>query len=217
MTESIYVLSDPDAIKQGKYKIGITKRTQYYLLRDYRRSRPEVKLFYFENCLPGTSKLIETEVLTHFNDKRILHESETPSEWIIANVDDIIQKINSVMNLVSKVNLLCDVELNDLKSKNVNSSKEKDNDGVNTVIDFINKYCDYQIDGFESCKDLYSRYESINPEHLSKVKFCSILLQQLSEHYKKEKDELKFKKNNLIHYKGIQFKATASNSSCNII
>src|SRR5665647_122311 len=90
-TGSIYVLSDPDSSKVNKYKIGITTRNRVKLLRDYRRSRPEVELYLFEKC--DNSRLIEESILKQFEKNRISHESGNPSEWLIVDLQVLLKAV----------------------------------------------------------------------------------------------------------------------------
>ena len=187
--EAIYVLSDPDSIRQNKYKVGITKRQKEYLLRDYRRSRPEVVLYLFENC--ENSKKIESFILQKFEKQRIPHESGTLSEWMILDVKILISEIKKI-----------------LKSENRDRSQVETVEEF-TVNNFISTNCNYSWYSSESCADLYNEYCNSGGQ-LNKMNFCRSLLAEITDYYKCDKSKVRIKKGKLTHYKGIQLKKNVS-------
>jgi hypothetical protein len=200
--EAIYVLSDPDTAKLNKYKIGITTRNKEKLLRDYRRSRPEVELYLFEQC--SNSKLIEEAILTEFYLNRINHESGKPSEWLIVDLNLLLKSVKFHVNR-NKPGL----QSNQLITTN---------DTVLYKVDeFVHEKCQLYITCSESCQNLYQNYAgSNNKNKLTYLSFCRALTQFLSTHYNKDKKDLKYKYNKLIYYRGISLNTGVPNY-CTII
>ena len=204
--EYVYILSDPDSIKNSKYKIGITKRNQEYLLRDYRRSRPEVKLFLFEPCT--NNKLIETEILEKFQDKRINHESGKPSEWLKIDVKLLIKEVKK---------LLINNNQNNQNNNNQNNNNNNNNN-VYSIGNFIRDCCTLNKDNSESCQDLYNKYIQTNALniHMSKNIFYKSIVEYIAEYYRITKKDVKIKKNGITYYKGIKIN-NVYNYSCIIL
>lgn len=184
----IYVLSDPDSINFGKYKLGITSRSEEYLLRDYRRSRPEVKLFLFEST-PNNS-IIESMILKKFEKYRIPHESGTLSEWIKIDVNILIKEVK-------------------LHIQSHNEYKE-----YYTIKDFIKKDCVLGSYLSISCKDLYNYYlnNPVNKRKYGKYTFSKQIIRELNQYYKGT--QIKYKSKGITYYKGINIK---TDWSCVII
>ena len=201
---AVYVLSDPDSVKAGKYKLGITSRTKEYLLRDYRRSRPEVILFFFENCV--NARLIEDTLLNRFKEYRIPHESGKLSEWIIINVKSLINSINDEIKKLEKT-----------EGKEITLNKEG---GLKTEkykpSDFIKEYCVFSRYSSCSCNDLYLKYQNIktDKDKYNKGNFCKQVLYEIKQNYNWEIKDIKFKNANYIYYNGIKLR---SDGSCIIL
>jgi len=196
-SESIYVLSDPDASKLNKYKVGITTRNKSKLLRDYRRSRPEVELYLFEKC--EKSKLIEESILKQFKDNRISHESGNPSEWLIVDLQILLKAVKSELSRsYTKLEI---VKMDTYK-----------------IEDFIRDNCTLKFTTSESCQNLYQIYITVHLElnKLNYLNFCRSVTQFLVKHYGKESKDLKYKYNKLIYYRGISING-AGYSYCNIL
>ena len=211
--EAIYVLSDPDSVKQGKYKIGITTRKKELLLRDYTRSRPEVELYLFENC--NNSRELEKIILDKFKENRIKHKtSERFSEWVKLDLNIIIKEIIYQLKDKRFINNTLTYEkdyiMNDKKEK-VIFTKIKHND-----LNFINSSCNLYWNYSESCKDLYDEY-IIQGGKINKINFCKYILNEISIYYKCDKNSIRYKINKLTYYKGIQLKKNQKNYSCIII
>lgn len=194
--EAIYVLSDPDSIVRNKYKIGITRRTKELLLRDYRRSRPEVQLYLFEECF--NSKEIETLVLNKLEKYRIKHESGNLSEWVQIELPTIISIIRTLLK-DNKVN-----------HKLVEAEPEY------SIANFIRDRCNLTRGTSTSCQGLYIEYTS-HGGTLTKMNFCKSVLKEIVTYYKTSKENIKFKKDKLTYYKDIQLKTVVSTQTCTII
>lgn len=208
--ESIYVLSDPDSVVSSKYKVGITTRNSKYLLRDYRRSRPEVKLYLFETCC--NSREIETKILEEFNQYRVPHASGKLSEWIQIDLKVLINYIEPLLYKDKNV-----------VSANVVSIKESVKIVNTSLVDFIKNDCTLSWYSGESCKSLYDTYLSTMPENTQKLKFlnfCKQLLTNISLYHKVDKNQIKYVENGTTYYRGIYLKKNGywiSNPSCNIL
>jgi len=184
--EAIYVLSDPDHGFNSKYKVGITTRKKTKLLRDYRRSMPEVIMYLFEQC--NNNREFEKEILTHFENCRIKHESGNLSEWVQIDLQVLLkyirQKLPSYQNFVEDDE--SKLPLYEIKS-------------------FIKDKCYLIVGASDACKNLYDEYLQSAPEK-SKMKymvFCRMLTKELELYYKIPKKDLKYKHGSLIYYKGI--------------
>ena len=189
--EAIYILSDPDSVVVNKYKVGITSRNKLKLLRDYRRSRPEVILYLFEMC--ENSKQIESEVLSHFEKFRILHQSGKMSEWIQIELNNLMEFVEEKIKINKSINF-----------------KIKEEPDVYRVSEFIKNQCYLTVGVSESCRVLYNDYLQFpNGQKLRFLNFCKILTKELSEYYKCPKNDLKYKSNKVIYYKGIQLRTNA--------
>jgi hypothetical protein len=211
--EAIYVLSDPDSVKQGKYKIGITTRKKELLLRDYTRSRPEVELYLFENC--KNSRELEKIILDKFKNYRIKHKtSERFSEWVKLDLNIIIKEIIYQLkdNKFFNNSLICENDdiLKDKKDQVVFDKIP------NLELIFMNNSCNLYWNYSESCKDLYDEYFKQGGK-FTKINFCKYILNQLTIYYKCEKDSIRYKINKLTYYKGIQLKKNQKNYTCIII
>jgi hypothetical protein len=90
---NIYIVSDSDSESYSKYKIGITKRDEKSLLRDYKRSRPEIKCHLFLTDVK-MYKLVEKHILEYFNEFRIPTEVGGLSEWICVDLDRLIEVVH---------------------------------------------------------------------------------------------------------------------------
>jgi len=186
---NIYVLSDPDSSRSDKYKIGITSRTKSKLKNDYRRSRPEVKIYLFESC--KNNKLIESNILNKFNDKRIKHESNQLSEWLNIDLNTLLTEVRKELQLQSSQIIPVKKEV---------SSHYK-------VEDFIQEYCVLNVNHSTSCRVLYDKYILVNNQNkLNYLNFCRSLSNKLMEHHGFNKQQNKYKLNGLIFYRGISIK-----------
>jgi len=205
-TEYIYVLSDPDSIKNKKYKIGITKRKKQHLLRDYRRGRPEVKLFLFQEC--NNSKVIETLILEKFDNLRINHESGAKSEWLRIDLNVLLDEIRKLTE-VKEVTEMKEVKINNLSTDEY------------TVKKFIAECCTLSLYDSESCQDLYNAYirAGINLKHCNKILFYVCIIDEITKYHGISKDLIRYKKNKLTYYKGIKIGITSysSYSYCTIL
>lgn len=198
MTEAIYVLSDPDTAKFGKYKIGITTRNRKYLLRDYRRSRPQVQLHLFQECV--NSKEIESKVLSKFKDKRILHESGNPSEWLQIDLRELMIYINKLLGVQN--------------NKIVSNIKITNKNNIEYPIsEYLSSECVLSWYSYESCQTLYDGYLSKVPKDAQKLgflNFCKRILDNLTDYHKVSKDRIKYKKDGVMYYRGIVLKSNYS-------
>lgn len=195
--QAIYVLSDPDSVKQGKYKIGITKRKKELLLNDYRRSRPEVILYLFENC--ENSKELETFILKKFEKYRIKHQSGKLSEWVKVDVYKITKEIHLKLTEQSIKQIITNEVIVTI-----------------SISDYIKNKCNLSWGYSESCKSLYDEYIQEGGT-MNKMNFCKVLLYELSAYYKCNKDAIRYKVNKLTYYKGIQLKTNQASYTCFII
>lgn len=210
--EHIYVLSDPDSELAQKYKIGITKRNKQYLLRDYRRSRPEVRLHYFR--VVENSKHIEDLILSKYESVRVKHESGKLSEWINVDLEDLLKSINSII----------------VKEESSITSDESTDETL-SIDSFITEGCtlfpeNINLKGMinevlpsESCKDLYNEYLYTNKDNhvgmkkMRYLNFCKELSKYLANYYKIPKKDLKYRKNKLVYYRYIQIGKVESTRS----
>lgn len=190
--EAIYILSDPDSVAVNKYKIGITTRNKSKLLRDYRRSRPEVILYLFEMC--ENSKQIESEVLSHFEKLRISHQSGKMSEWIQIDLQTLKNYIEEKIKNIKTIEF-----------------KFKEEPEVYTVSNFIINQCTLVTGVSESCRELYNEYLKYpNLQKLKFLNFCKILTKILADRSGLPKKDIKYKSNKVIYYKGIQIRRDQS-------
>ena len=195
--EALYILSDPDSIKAGKYKVGITKRNKNNLLRDYRRSRPEVNLFFFEKC--ENSKIVESMILEQFSSHRVLHESGRPSEWIHVSLPELLQCAEEKMGNQR----ILESSIIDTKIKLPTGPLEPQV----TIDDFLNACCVMKWENSESCTILYNHYLKMpGVNKLNFLNFCKQLTKKLLEYHKCPKTRLKYKQNKMTYYRGIQLK-----------
>jgi hypothetical protein len=199
MSEFIYILSDPDSVLRNKFKVGITKRNKDLLLRDYRRSRPEVELYLFEACT--NAKEIESNILNKFEKFRIKHESGKLSEWINYDLEKIIKYAREVLEGYQPIVIQNDYTIQQFLLNRC-------------------KYCNYYLlpeDYHESCKDLYDDYVSQGGS-LSKSAFCRQLMQELVNYYRRDSNKLKLKVKGLVHYRGVRLLSNVPvNGGCVII
>jgi len=213
--EAIYVLSDPDSVKQGKYKIGITTREKELLLRDYTRSRPEVELYLFEN-LPaeqGSARKLETIVLSKFQKYRIKHKtSERFSEWVQLDVNIITTEILYQLELIKRKHFIN----NSLNIEDFIMVPDKELQYKLKEVNFVDTYCNLYWNYSESCKDLYDEYNNQGGKMI-KISFCKYILNEISKYYKCDKDSIRYKIGQLTYYKGIQLKKNVKNYTCIIL
>lgn len=197
--EAIYVLSDPDAVKAGKYKVGITTRNQKYLLRDYRRSRPEVELHFFAIC--ENSRTIEAQILEHFQEHRVPHETGKPSEWLHIDLKILLSYIHEKVPVITQ---------DKGKEKIIQVSQAPLGYPVS---EFINNECALSWNYYESCQTLYNEYLLKVPKGAQKLKFlnfCNNMLKVVSTHHQVHTDQIKNKQQKHMYYRGIVLKKNES-------
>ena len=196
---NIYVISDPESEKLCRYKVGISSRSEKELLRDYRRSRPQIKVNLFLNNIDNY-KNIEKKVLAKFDDNRVIGSGGSKSEWI-ENID-----VNVIIKVINKYVGVPSVLSSSLEIDNFHEINKSDikND---LILEYFKIKCNIsrKIESLVSCKDLYEDYKKFvdNDDYTFSVQvFGKHLLKCVTEKLGLLKADVKIKKES-IYYKYI--------------
>jgi hypothetical protein len=96
---SIYIITDPIKEKENMYKIGLTNKSQKYILNTYTRylGNPKIKFFkeipfkyYYEN--------IQKSILKRVQKYRIHNNNNNMSEWVKLPLPEILQIVNEFLD-----------------------------------------------------------------------------------------------------------------------
>ena len=191
---NIYIVSDKDSEDNLKYKLGITSRIQEQLLKDYRRSRPNIKCHIFITDV-NNYKIIERRLLNKLKENRIENFKGNPSEWIEGlQLDFLIQLVTEEIKEYNEI--ICQFEI-----INVESIKES------KFNIFIRDYCEISklIDHGSTCKELYEVYKSVSEGYNYPVQFFGkLILNKITDTLDIDKNSIKIGD----HYKYIRTKLT---------
>lgn len=88
----LYILTDPEKIKDNQYKVGFTTCDTKGITQQYRRQLPCVKLLFHERF--ENAKELENMVKTKFKSSRISNSNNNLSEWFRHDINEIISFIN---------------------------------------------------------------------------------------------------------------------------
>lgn len=75
----LYILTDPDKIRTGTYKVGFTSCDRKGIISQYTRQLPEVALIFHEQFY--NAKQLENRIKVEFNKHRIDNVNGNQSEW----------------------------------------------------------------------------------------------------------------------------------------
>lgn len=190
---NIYVITDPISANLSIYKVGITTRSKGELLRDYKRSRPEIHAeLFLENVY--NYKVIERRVLNNFHEKRVATQSGRKSEWIKCNLQEILDYISHLTSgdLIIEEFYYVPGILSD-----------------EGLLSYIRKFyiIDLSIFTVINIDDIYTHYLSnnISKDIYSKQQFCKNIIKYISTYLNISKDEVKMK-SQIVSYKYIKLK-----------